>query len=316
MDWFLSDEVSAVVPLLAAFDTAAREGHITRAADQLGVPQSSLSRRLKALEQAIGVSLFQPAGRGVALTTAGRELHERTRELVRNLDDAISTVRSHADPECGFVRFGFPLTLGPVSIPSLLAGFHRSAPRIRLQLVQAHGEALAEMVRDGRLDLAVMIPPPDDLPVTVLGHQPLLLHVAATHRLGDRSRVDLTELSQEHFIASPPSYHIRQYLESCCAEAGFTPHIAFEISEFETIRVLVTHGLGIALLPAAETASPDLVTIPVSGITDRTIGLATGNHRLSPTVTRLHHHITTHADKFIAATSINPNPASAMKFRG
>ncbi|WP_232320371.1 LysR family transcriptional regulator [Rhodococcus sp. WMMA185] len=308
MDLFLSNATAAVVPLLAAFDVAAREGHITRAADQLGVPQSSLSRRLKALEQTIGVSLFQPAGRGVALTPAGRELHERTRDLVRNLDDAISTVRSHADPDSGFVRFGFPLTLGPVSIPSLLAEFHRSAPRIRLRLVQAHGEALAQMVRDGRLDLAVMIPPPDDLPVTVLGRQRLLLHVATTHRLGDRSQVDLAELSREQFIASPASYHIRQYLESCCAEAGFTPQVAFEISEFETIRVLVRHGLGVALLPAAETAATDLVTIPVSGIADRTIGLAAGNHRLSPTATRLHRHITTHADRFIATTASRQNP--------
>lgn len=295
MDWFLSDETASIVPLLAAFDAAAREGHITHAADRLGVPQSSVSRRVKALEQAMGVPLFQQVGRGVSLTSAGHELHQRTEAMIRELDDAITTVRSHADPDSGVVRFGFPLTLGPVSIPSLLAEFHRSAPRIRLHLVQAHGEALAEMVRAGRLDLAVMIPPPDDLPVTVLGNQRLLLHVTDRHRLAHRERVDLGELVDEHFIASPPTYHIRKELERCCADAGFDPYIAFEISEFETIRSLVAQGLGVALLPRSETATSGVTTLRVTGIEDRAIGLALGTRHPSPAVERLHTHITTRA---------------------
>jgi len=295
MDRFLSDETASVVPLLAAFDAAAREGHITHAADRLGVPQSSVSRRIKALEHTMGVSLFQQIGRGVALTTAGRELHARTRETIRELDDAINTVRSHADPDSGIVRFGFPLTLGPVSVPSLLAEFHRDAPRIRLHLVQAHGEALAAMVRDGRLDLAVMIPPPEDLVVTVLGSQPLLLHVADTHPLAERDRVDLGELADEHFIAGPPTYHVRTELDNYCRAAGFDPYIAFEISEFDTIRALVAQGLGIALLPRAEIPQPGVATVQVSGIADRPIGLATGTRHPSPAALRLHTHVTTRA---------------------
>lgn len=295
MERFLSDETTATVPLLAAFDAAAREGHVTRAADLLGVPQSSLSRRLKALEQTLGVRLFQPAGRGVALTSAGREFHERTRDLVWALDDAITAVRGNADPESGLVRFGFPLTLGPVSMPSLLAEFHRDAPRVRLHLVQANGEALAERVRDGRLDLAVMIPPPDDLPVTDLGRQRLLLHVARTHPLAGSARVRLADLAAEHFVASPPSFHLRRGLDSWCAEAGFVPRVVFEIDEVDTIRSLVGRGLGVAVLPAAQTPHPDVVAVPVTGVPDRPIGLATGTRALTPAARRLHGHLTRRA---------------------
>ncbi|QBJ94790.1 LysR family transcriptional regulator [Rhodococcus sp. ABRD24] len=299
MDEFMSAEIEAIAPLLAAFDAAAEEGHVTRASDLLGVPQSSLSRRLKTLEKTLGVPLFQPVGRRIALTTQGRELFERTHSLVRALDDAVAVVRSNADPESGLVRFGFPLTLGPVSIPSLLAEFHTIAPRIRLHLTQAHGDALAEMVRDGRLDLAVMIPPPDDLPATVLGRQRLFLHVSRTHPLAGRKRIQLAELTAESFIASPPSYHLRRTLDASCAEAGFAPRVSFEITEFETIRALVAHGLGVALLPAAETPHPELVSIPLSGVPQRDIGLAGGSHRPTPAVDRLRTHIATRAGAFI-----------------
>lgn len=307
MDQSVSSELAEMVPLLAAFDAAAVEGHITHAAAVLSVPQSSLSRRLKMLEQILGVALFQPAGRGVALTAAGRDLHERTHGAIRELDDAVHVVRSNADPESGSVRFGFPLTLGPVSVPSLLAEFHETAPQIRFGLVQAHGEALCAMVREGRLDLAVVIPPPDDLPVVHLGTQRILLYVAASHPLAERTQIDLAELAAERFIANPPVYHLRRLLDTWCKGAGFVPRVAFEIGEFETARALVAQGLGVALLPASERSAAsgidmsrdDPVGIPLTGHRDRDIGLIRGNHRPTPAVARLHDHLVRRAGAFV-----------------
>ncbi|MGW5921876.1 LysR family transcriptional regulator [Nocardia fluminea] len=287
MDDSVETGAQALAPLLAAFDAAAEEGHFTRAAQRLGVPQSSLSRRVKTMEHLLGVALFQPVGRGIALTPQGRDLYARTRGLVRALDDAVRQVRADADPDSGLVRFGFPLTLGPVSIPSLLAQFHTRAPRIRLHLVQAHGEALAEQVRDGRLDLAVMIPPPPDLPTVDLGRQRIDLHVSRAHPLAGRRRVDLAELAEESFIANPPSYQLRTLLDSWCAAAGFTPRVVFEITEFETLRALVALGQGVALLPAAEAADPDLSVISLDGERDREVGLVSGDHDSTLAVARL-----------------------------
>jgi DNA-binding transcriptional LysR family regulator len=299
MDEYASPEVEALVPLLAAFDAAAGQGHITRAAQLLRVPQSSLSRRLKAVERTLGVQLFQPIGRSVALTPAGRELFSRTRGLVRELDVAIRAVRNDADPDSGLVRFGFPLTLGPVSIPSLLADFYARAPRIRLHLVQAHGEALIDLLRDGRMDLAVVIPSPADLSSIVLGHQRIHVYVARGHRLAGRESVDLTELTDEVFIANPPTYHLRHLLDSWCAEAGFVPRVAFEITEFDTIRALVAHGLGVALIPAPEIPHPDLIRVPLVGRRDRSIGLVQGTDRPPPPVAKLRDYITTQARHYL-----------------
>jgi DNA-binding transcriptional LysR family regulator len=287
MDDSMLVQVNGISPLLAAFDAAASVGHFTHAADLLGVPQSSLSRRIKQLERELGVELFQPDGRGVALTVQGRDLHERIHQLVQALDTAITAIRENADPEAGLIRFGFPLTLGPVSVPALLAKFHRSAPRMRLNLMQAHGEALVQMLRDGRLDLAIVIPAPEGLPLHLLGHQPLQLCVSSSHTLSGRATVSAAELAGEKFIANPPSYHLRQVLEAWAKAAGFAPTVTFEITEFDTIRSLVAHGLGIALLPPSETPYAGLAAINVEDSLERTIGLTEGTHKLTRAAERL-----------------------------
>lgn len=288
MDEFRPPPGEAVAPLLAAFEAAATELHVTRAAELLRTPQSTVSRRIQSLEQLLGVSLFTPDGRGVRLTPTGHDLLLRIRGPLRAIDDAVRHITTDADPEIGLVRFGFPLTLGPVSIPSLLADFHHVAPGIRLRLVQAHAEALTQLLSDGGLDVAIIIPAPLGVRSTSLGSQPIQLYVPRTHRLATRRQVDLAELVDETFIANPPTYNLRQLLESWCAEAGFAPNVALEITEFETLRALVARGLGIALLPAAETEHADLVGIRITGRRHiRSIGLVTAGSIATPAVEKL-----------------------------
>lgn len=294
----LPPQIEELMPLLAAFDTAAHLGHVTKAAELLGVPQSSLSRRLRAVERTVGLPLFQPAGRQIALTPQGRDLFQRTHSLVAALDEAVRAVRGNADPDSGFVRFGFPLSLGPISIPSVLAKFHASAPRIRLTLVQAHGQALTDQMRSGELDLAIMIPAPIDYPAVVLGHQRLGLYVAKSHPLATSNSVDLAELRDETFIANPKSFHLRKVFDSWCEESGFTPRVPFEIAEFDTLRGMVAHGLGVALLPDAEIDRSDLALINVSGPRHRSIALAWAE-RGSRAAFRLRDHIIAEAASIV-----------------
>ncbi|WP_378398633.1 LysR substrate-binding domain-containing protein [Rhodococcus qingshengii] len=214
------------------------------------------------------------------------------------LDSAVQAVRSNADPESGLVRFGFPLSLGPISIPSLLADFHTLAPRIRLHLVQAHGKELVSQVRDGKLDLAVMIPAPKDLQANILGYQRISLYVAHDHPLSTTKSIDLTDLRDETFIANPPTFHLRQVLDSWCTEAGFTPRVPFEITEFDTLRGLVGKGLGVALLPESETRGSQLARIDITGPRHRTIALACAE-RANPAVLRLRDHIIAQAGSFV-----------------
>lgn len=223
MDEWGEDVLAELAPQLVAFVAVAQAGHVTHAAHSLDMPQSSVSRRLRSLERTLGVALFIPQGRQVVLTAAGRNLLARLQSPMRALTEALASATADADAETGLVHCGFPLSIGPLTVPDILAGFHDHAPGIRLNLRQAHGAELTRALHAGELDLAVIIPEPAGLPTERLGEQPLQLHIARTHRFAARPHVDLAELADEIFIANPSSYNLRHMLDTWCTNAGFAP---------------------------------------------------------------------------------------------
>lgn len=285
----MHDLSSILAPQLRALaELAAHNGHMTQAAAALGMPQSSMSRRIHALEATLRTPLLVRDGRTVRLTPAALALTQRTRDPLRQLDDALNDLVSTADPNTGTVRFGFPLTMGSGPMPDLLAAFRREHPGIRLQLRQAHGSALFDDLRTGDLDLAVTIPAPDDLHHATLGAQDICVVVWDQHPLARRKAVALAELRSETFIANPPSYNLRQVTGDWCQDVGFAPAIAVEITEFATIRELIARHLGIALLPRTGRPVPGTVELPLhGGPYTRDISLAWATDHPTPATQRL-----------------------------
>ena len=177
---------SAARPRLAYFAAVARHEHVTRAAHELGVPQSTLSpghgpartgpgRRRCSPARAVRSRSPRPAAPSCA--SAERALAE--------VDRAADSVRADADPAAGKVAFGFLHTLGSETVPGLIRGFRADHPRVRFQLVQNYGEAMIERLRAGGLDLCLTSPVPDapDLVARRLDEQRLRLVVPDDHRL-------------------------------------------------------------------------------------------------------------------------------------
>ena len=204
------DHLSALLApqLRALTELAAHDGHMTRAAAALNIPQSSMSRRIRALEKTLRTPLLIQEGRSVRLTAAAISLAQKTRDPLRELDGALGELVGEAHPDTGTVRFGFPLTMGSGAVPDMLAAFRREHPRIHLQLKQDHGSALTEDLMNGVLDAAITIPPPNDLHHTLLGSQDICLVVSARHPLAGASSVQLAELQAETFIANPRKYNL------------------------------------------------------------------------------------------------------------
>ncbi|WP_165985358.1 LysR family transcriptional regulator [Streptomyces sp. YIM 98790] len=266
-----------LTPRLAQFAAVARHEHITRAARDLGVPQSTLSRSMARLEEDLGVALLARRGRAVSLTPAGRSFARAVRRALDEVERAAEQVRADTDPAAGKVAFGFLHTMGPETVPALIREFRAGHPRVRFALVQSYGEDMVERMRAGELDLCLTSPIPDapDLVTRRLDEQRLRLVVPEGHRLAGRRRIRLAEAAEEPFVMLEPAYGLRTLTERLCREAGFQPRVAFEGEEAETLRGLVAAGLGVALLPPPTVPRPGVSELTVTAPrTARDIGVA------------------------------------------
>jgi len=267
--------VAAIAPRLVEFAVVAHELHITRAAEVLGIPQPTLSRRMARLEQQLGTALLVRAGRRVWLTPAGAALRESVELASEELDRGLRGILADADAEQGRVDLGFVHTLGPVVVPRLLQEFREGHPGIRFELHQEAHDTLLARLRAGAIDVCLTSPMPEDpdLSTRPLGDQRLVCVVPAGHRLTGRADVELAELAGESFVGLKHGYGLRQITDEWCRRAGFTPRLTFQGDDIDTVRGLVAAGLGLALLPAEPGRIPagtaELAVVPAAA---RTIG--------------------------------------------
>lgn len=287
--------------MLRLFREVADGATVTETAARAHLTQPALSRALRRLEHDAGAALFRRSGRLLRLTPAGHAFKRHVDLVLDQLDQGLREVGELVAPDTGVVPLAFLHTFGTWLVPSVLSAFLHDHPGARFELRQ-HGEAglVVELV-DGTADLTITSGDPGhpQLRWERLLVEPLRLAVPPGHRLARRRRVRLADVAGETFILLRPGYALRETTEALCAEAGFAPRIGFEGDEVETLRGLVTAGLGVSLLPLPHTAtfppSPAPHPAPHLEVTDvdaaRDIGLAWAAGRELPPLSetfRLH----------------------------
>ncbi|GAA3151590.1 MULTISPECIES: LysR family transcriptional regulator [Nonomuraea] len=287
-----------LAPTLALLAAVGETGHVTRAAELLGIPQPTASRRLAALADLVGAPLVLPAGRGIRLTRAGRTLAAASSRALTAVTAAAREVREEIDPGTGRIVLGFLHLLGRTLVPSLIGAFRERNPGVRFSLAQGSRQDMLRALRDGEIDLVFVAPMPLDDPDLVtrpIADQELVLSVPPAHRLAARRRVRAAELAGEELVTLEPGYGLRQITDDLCAAAGFEPRIAFEGQESETVRGLVAAGLGVAVLPRSEQPPAGGVTeITLSPALFRTIGMSwRAGDRLTPAARAFRDHALT-----------------------
>ncbi|KAA5837128.1 LysR family transcriptional regulator [Saccharopolyspora hirsuta] len=279
-----------LAPSLALLRAVAAEGHLTRAAESLGIPQPTVSRTLAKLGEQLGAPVIARQGRGIHLTRAGTLLAEAAEDAMQRLEAGCRAVVEELDPDRGQVTFGFQHTMGSTLVPPLLRGFRDQHPQVRFSLVQGARDAMLARTWAGEIDLCLIAPLPANDPrwsSATIQEEPLVAVLHAHHRLARRRTLRLADLAAEDFIAMRPGYGLRQIFVRLAESAGFEPRLAFESEEVDTVRGLVAAGLGVALLPPATPApTPDTVEIPLSPPAHRTIGLAWPANRPQPPAVR------------------------------
>jgi LysR family transcriptional regulator, transcription activator of glutamate synthase operon len=274
--------VVSLAPKLALLRAVAEEGNLTRAAATVGLQQPTASRWLAALSAELGTPVVVPDGRGIRLSRAGASLAAAAGRALSELAAGVRQATDEADPERGQVVLAFLSTLGEHRVPGLLRVFRREHPHVRFTLLQGSHAELLDHVRSGRADLAFTSPLPGagDFAGVTLEEQPLVVTVPAGHRLAGRVWVRMAELADEAIVGTKEASGLRAVTDELAQAAGFTPTMAFEGEEVDTLRGLVAAGLGVAVLPVAEPAPPQgVVEIPLRPRAVRRIGLIWASDR-------------------------------------
>lgn len=247
--------------------------HFGRAASASFVSQPTLSTQIRKLEEELGVALVERAPRKVMLTPAGRDMAERARRILAEVEQMKEAARRTRDPEAGTVRLGLFPTLAPYLLPHVLPRIRARFPRLELLLVEEKTDQILARLRDGQLDAGVLALPVHDeqLHVEPLFEEPFVLAVPTSHPFAQRQKpLDLHDLDDQHLLLLEEGHCLRDQALDVCRAAGAGERDGFRATSLETLRQMVAAGVGITLLPTLAVQppvapSPDVRLLPFKG---------------------------------------------------
>lgn len=256
---------------LAYFVAVAEERNFTRAAERVHISQSGISAQIRQLERELGAELFDRSARTATLTVAGKAALEHARAALA----AAEAVGQAVDEVSGLVRGS--LTVGMVvgctvtPLFDALASFHRAHPGVELSLREADSDHLAEQVRGGVLDLALIgaAALPEDLESLTVVRDRLVAAVPPSHPLAARRRLTLEELAAHPLICMPPGTGLRAVLDRACAARHLAPRATLQAGAADAVAALAARGLGVAILSSSMAPQyPGLTALPIEDAPD------------------------------------------------
>jgi len=229
--------------------------NFTKAAARLSIAQPALSRQVQDLEDEIGVDLLARSPRGVALTAEGKLFLEEVRELLKRADEAVEKTRALARGESGELQIGFSPSPTVEILPPALGAFQKAVPRVTVRLHDLAGNELADGVRNGTLELAVMQRPQESnsagLLFEPLHTYPICVAIPQEHPLAKLKAVPIARLATEKLVV----FRRREYTDYHALLArvfdGLSqrPAIAIECDGTSSLMTEIAAGRGVAIVP-------------------------------------------------------------------
>ncbi len=237
---------------LKTFAAVAASLSFNRAAQALNTAQSTVSARIAALEEELGVRLFDRLGRTVALTEAGLRLQGFARKMLDLEEEARAWVAG-AGHLGGSLTVRVPESLCVHRMEGVIRRFRERFPSARLSLISCALDGLEEDLRQGVTDLAFVYMDQlvaGDLKVELLGEEPLVLAAAPSHALARRRKLGPASFQGVPLLLSKGDCSYRRMFEGLLTEHRVEPGTALEFSSLAALKVCLSQGLGVAILPA------------------------------------------------------------------
>lgn len=296
---------------LQYFVAVASSLHFGRAADQLGVAQSIVSRRIQQLERRLGVRLLNRGRRSaISLTTAGQTLLDEAATVLKQLERAEQSVLRAARGETGRVEVGYVASAALTGVlPDALARFRKRRPDVEINLTLMETPRQLDALRDGLLDIGFVRPRPsypEGVSAGIVHREPMLLAMAANHPLAAR-RIDAAALAAERFILPQfdESVGFAEHVALLGARGGFTPRTGRHVRDFVSAIALASGGYGVVPVPRCMTG------IGIPGVVYKAIRDFDGIAELA--VAQRTRAVTPAAHEFLAAARRTIRPGTTME---
>lgn len=270
---------------LQTFVAVAEERSFSRAAERLYLTQPAVSKRVAALEQELKLRLFDRIGRQVQLTEAGDQLLPSARRILLEIEDSLRGLRNLSGQTLGRLSMATSHHIGLHRLPPVLKTYTRNYPDVHLDLRFMDSEAACLAVEHGELELAVVtlpLSPSDSLRVERIWPDPLTIAVGPEHPLRHQPDVTPQALALWPAVLPAEGTFTRRILEEALAPLGLELKIGLSTNYIETLKMLVSVGLGWSLMPAAMLEGSELTAMPCPDLDlhlHRDLGLVTHRER-------------------------------------
>jgi DNA-binding transcriptional LysR family regulator len=236
---------------LRGFCYAARTRNISKAANQMGLSQPSVSLQIKALERELGVELFHRRGPRIDLTHDGERLFELAYPLLESMDqleENFAAFRQSA--ESGTVNIAAGGSTIQYLLPPYVEKYTREYPQVDVRLHNVTGKVGMALLRDGEVDVAVgpMFGLPPDIEFHPLVYFEPTLITRRDHPLAKRRRINLKDISKYPLILPPKELTTFRAVETVFAQHSLEYDIKLEVGGYDIIKKYVKLGLGISIV--------------------------------------------------------------------
>lgn len=221
---------------------------------RLHIVQPALSRQIRALEEELGLRLFERDRRRVALTPAGAVFLEEARSVLEHVARAVEAAQRADRGELGSLRIGYVPAMVSTGLPEMVRRFRERYPDVDVQLKEMTPAMQVESLLRERVDVGFVRGPIHEpaLETQTVLEESLVAALPSGHRLGRHKRLRLAMLADEPFVLQARSFGPGSHdqILAVCRSAGFSPRVVQEGSQAE-VASLVASGAGVAIVPAS-----------------------------------------------------------------
>lgn len=235
---------------LRAFVALAKTGSFTRAGKELFISQSAVSHSIKGLESDIGCRLFDRMGKKVHLTPAGEHLLHHAEKILREMAVARESIEQRANWGKGRLRIGASPTICQYLLPSVIREFRADFPEWQISIEPGDTSQWINLLREGRIDLAIALAPqrPEPVDFKPLFMDELSFLVAPAHPWAHRGNPVRDSIPDQNFILYSKTSYTFRLIQNYFQREHMALNMCVELASIEAIKELVKLNIGVGIL--------------------------------------------------------------------